>query len=144
MAFVGVNIYETRRYVSPNDPDRESPTVFELGVLTHDLRAELEKRTCNIEYNNLGKESGATARANVNMTDRNFMICKFGIRNIENFIDPRDNKPIRFDTTSVSIRGKNYPGVSDEILNMLGADLRLELAEEILKENTLGAAEIKN
>jgi hypothetical protein len=69
---------------------------------------------------------------------------KFGLKGLENFIDPQTKKPVVFDTISVSIGGKNYDAVSDPILALLGNELRSELSEEILKENSLTGEQKKN
>jgi len=143
MALTGINVFETRQYVSKKDPDKQNPTVFEIGVLTSDIRSYIENKVQSYEFARDGGNKGpATAR--LNLTLRNMLVCKFGIKKITNLIDPQTQKPVEFDTTSIPISGKNYNGVSDALLEMLGPDLRLELATEIMGENNLSEDEIKN
>ena len=72
------------------------------------------------------------------------MAVRFGLRGLENFLDPRTKEPVKFDTVSVSLNGKNYNGVSEPILAMLGKSLMDELADVILKENAISEEERKN
>ncbi len=143
MALIGVNIYETRKYISKLDKDVSNPTKFEIGILDPDIRAYIENKISSFEVSTQAG-SKAPARASMNLTERNLLVCKFGLKGIDNFIHPQTKKPVKLDVVSVSIHGKNYSGVSDEILKMLGNELRMELAEEILRENTLSGDEIKN
>ena len=79
-----------------------------------------------------------------NASKRNLMVVKFGLKGLENFIDPRDKKPIKFDTVSVPVNGKNYKAMTDEIVSMFPKALIDELAEAILSENALSEEEAKN
>jgi hypothetical protein len=138
----GINIYETKPYKSKLDPDKENASVFHIGSLDSYLRAHIEDQTTSFEFSS--KNPKDPAKANINASKRNLMAVRFGLRGLDNFLDPRDKKPVKFDTVSVAIIGKNYTAVSEEILSMLPKALIDELAEVILAENTLSEEEAKN
>lgn len=138
----GINIYETKPYHSKLDPDKNNPTIFHIGSLDSYLRAYIEDQTTSFEFSS--KNPKDPAKANINASKRNLLVVKFGLRGMDNFLDPRDKKPVKFDSVSVSVIGKNYMAVSEEILSMLPKALIDELAEAILAENTLSEEEAKN
>ena len=138
----GINIYESKPYRSKLDADTSNPTVFNLGLLDSHLRAFIEDQTTSFEFSS--KNPKDPAKANINASKRNLMVVKFGLKGLENFIDPRDKKPVKFDTASVPVNGKNYNVVTDEIVSMFPKALIDELADVILAENTLSEDERKN
>ena len=138
----GINIYESKPYKSKLETDAGNPTVFNLGLLDSHLRAFIEDQTTSFEFSS--KNPKDPAKANINASKRNIMVLKFGLKGLENFLDPRDKKPVKFDTVSVPVNGKNYNVVSDEIISMFPKVLIDELADVILSENTLGGDEAKN
>ena len=138
----GINIYESKPYKSKLDSDVGNPTVFNLGLLDSHLRAFIEDQTTSFEFSS--KNPKEPAKANINASKRNLMVVKFGLKGLENFLDPRDKKPVKFDTVSMPVNGKNYTVLSDEIISMFPKALIDELSEVILAENTLSENEIKN
>ncbi|MDD5736683.1 MAG: hypothetical protein PHH20_00135 [Candidatus Omnitrophica bacterium] len=138
----GINIYESKPYKSKLETDAGNPTIFNLGLLDSHLRAFIEDQTTSFEFSS--KNPKDPAKANINASKRNLMVLKFGLKGLENFLDPRDKKPVKFDTVSVPVNGKNYNVVSDEIISMFPKVLIDELADVILSENTLGGDEAKN
>ncbi|MBI4972896.1 MAG: hypothetical protein HZC16_03660 [Candidatus Omnitrophica bacterium] len=138
----GINIYETKPYKSKLDPDKDNPSVFHIGSLDSYLRAYIEDQTTSFEFSS--KNPKDPAKANINASKRNLLVVRFGLKGLDNFLDPRDKKPVKFDSVSVSLIGKNYTAVSEEILSMLPKALIDELAEVILAENTLSEEEAKN
>ena len=138
----GINIYESKPYKSKFDGDAGNPTVFNLGLLDSHLRAFIEDQTTSFEFSS--KNPKEPAKANINASKRNLLVVKFGLKGLENFLDPRDNKPVKFDTVSAPVNGKNYKAVTDEIISMFPKVLIDELADVILSENTLSENEIKN
>lgn len=138
----GINIYETKPYHSKLDPDKDNPTIFHIGSLDSYLRAYIEDQTTSFEFSS--KNPKDPAKANINASKRNLLVVRFGLKGLDNFLDPRDNKPVKFDTVSVAVIGKNYTAASEEILSMLPKALIDELAEVILAENTLSEEETKN
>jgi hypothetical protein len=123
----GINIYETKPYHSKLDPEKDNPTVFHIGLLDSYLRAYIDDQATSFEFSSKNKND--LARANVNASKHNLLAVRFGLK---------------FDTVSVSIIGKNYMAVSEEILAMLPKVLIDELAEVILSENTLSGEKAKN
>jgi hypothetical protein len=138
----GINIFESKPYVSKLDKDSGDPTVFQIGLLDSNLRAFIEDQTTSFEFSS--KNPKDAAKANINASKRNLMVVRFGVRGLENFIDPRDKKPVKFDTVSMPVNGRNYKALTDEITSMFPKALIDELAEVILAENTLSEEEAKN
>jgi len=138
----GINIFESKPYTSKLDADSGNPTVFQIGLLDSMLRAFIEDQTTSFEFSSRNPKE--PAKANINASKRNLLVVKFGLKGLENFIDPRDKKPIKFDTVSVPVNGKNYKAVTDEIVSMFPKALIDELAEAILAENALSEEEAKN
>ncbi|MDD5108295.1 MAG: hypothetical protein PHC29_02115 [Candidatus Omnitrophica bacterium] len=138
----GINIYETKPYHSKLDPDKDNPTIFHIGSLDSYLRAYIEDQTTSFEFSS--KNPKDPAKANINASKRNLLVVRFGLKGLDSFLDPRDKKPVKFDSVSVSIIGKNYTAASEEILSMFPKTLIDELAEVILAENILSEEEAKN
>ncbi len=138
----GINIYEAKPYKSKLDPDKDNSTIFHVGLLDSYLRAYIEDQTTSFEFSS--KNPKDPAKANINASKRNLLVVKFGLKGFDNFLDPRDKKPLKFDTVSTAINGKNYTAVTDEIISMLPKALIDELSEVILAENSLSEDEEKN
>ena len=138
----GINIYETRAYKSKLDPDKTNPTIFHIGMLDPFLRAYIEDEVTSLEVSS--KNPNDTAKANIYASKRNLLAARFGLKGIDNFLDPRTKKPVKFDAVSVTVNGKNYNAVTEEILAMLGKALIDELAEAVLKETSISEEERKN
>jgi hypothetical protein len=138
----GININETKPYVSKLDPDKNNPTTFQIGVLDPFIRSYIDDQSTNFELSS--KNPDDLARANVGLSRRNVLAVKFGLRGFENFADPQTKKPVSFDTVSVPVNKANYNAVTDVIIKMFSKALIDELAKVILDENELSAAETKN
>ena len=138
----GINIFESKPYTSKLDKDSANPTVFQIGLLDSNLRAFIEDQTTSFEFSS--KNPKEAAKANINASKRNLMVVRFGVKGLENFIDPRDGKAVKFDTVSLPVNGKSYRVVTDEIVSMFPKALIDELADVILADNTLSEDETKN
>ncbi len=138
----GININETKPYVSKFDPDKNNPTIFQIGVLDPFIRSHIDDQSTHFELSS--KNPDDMAKANVGLSRRNVLAVKFGLRGLENFMDPQTKKAVSFDTVSVSINKANYNAVTDVILKMFSKALIDELAKVILDENELSAGEAKN
>lgn len=138
----GINIHETRKYVSKRDPDKDNPTLFHVGVLDPFLRSWIEDKCTSIEFSSGGADD--PAKGNVLAKKRNILLVKYGVRDIENFLDPQTKAPVKVTIGNTSIGGKSYPALPDQVISLLGTPLIDELAEEILREQDLGETERKN
>lgn len=138
----GIDINATRKYVSKLDPDQNNPTVFHIGVLDPVLRAEVDDESSSYEMSSSNPNDKARVRLNWNR--RQITAIKFGLRGMDNFLDPQTNKPveIRFDT--INYAGKMRSALPDSIIAMFPSELRTELAEVILNESKLSGDERKN
>lgn len=138
----GININETKPYVSKLDPDKTNPTTFHIGVLDPFLRAYIDDQATAFEVSS--KNPNDAVNTNVALNKRNILAVKFGLRGLDNFMDPQTKKIVSFDTISTSVNRSNYPAVTDQIIRMFGKELIDELAEVILNSNKLTGEEAKN
>ncbi|MDD3087740.1 MAG: hypothetical protein PHP89_04165 [Candidatus Omnitrophica bacterium] len=138
----GIDVNSTRKYVSKMDPDKDNPTEFHIGLLDPVLRAEVDDESSTYEMSSTNPNDKARVRLNWNK--RQIMAIKFGLKGIDNFLDPQTNKPIelRFDT--INYAGKSRNVIPDRIIAMFPNELRQELAEVILNESKLSEDEQKN
>ncbi|MFA6216409.1 MAG: hypothetical protein WDL87_01985 [Candidatus Omnitrophota bacterium] len=137
-----VNINATKKYASKHDPSPENPTIFHIGLLDHNLNHYIDDQVTNFEIKS--KNSAEIAKASYNLSRRNYLAVKFGLKEVENMTDPETNKPIKFDTVSVPVGSKNYMAATDRQMSMFSKALVDELAEVILNENRLTEDETKN
>lgn len=140
MALTGVNFSETVRIVSKHDPDKENPTIFEIGVLDSEILAHIEDSSQKFIYTGDGKP----AEMNINSNKRNHAAFRFGVKNIINYLDPITKKPIKFDTVSVPIGNTNYMAISTRIMKIIHPSIINEIGAKILDGNQLTEPEQKN
>jgi hypothetical protein len=133
--FKAINVNEVFLYRSPNDPDKNNPTVFQLGVLDSFLNGHIEDITMVLEDN-------MSSRIDYNRRAR--LKVKFGLKSLENLIDPVTNAPIKIEFEDSYIGQEKYSGVADKVLNVIDLDLMFELANAIDKHNKLSETEAKN
>ncbi len=138
----GIDVTTTTKYVSKFDPDKDSPTVFHIGVLDPVLRAEIDDDSSSYEMSSTNPNDKAKVKLNWNK--RQITAIKFGLKNVENFLDPQTKKPIEFKCETIRYAGKMRDAVSDRIIAMFPSELRQELAEVILNESKLTGDEQKN
>lgn len=131
----GINVYETWWFVSEHDPDKDNPTKFELGCIDAIVNSYINDKTAS--YDSQGG-------LKINVAERNILMLKFGLKGLENFIDPRTKLPMKFETVSTPVRGKNYNTACDEIIKMLDENIINELVIEIQTKNSLSRDESKN
>ncbi len=140
--FTGVDISSTREYVSKHDPDKDNPTIFHIGVMDPVLRAEIDDESSLYEMSSSNPDEKANVRLNWNK--RQIKAIKFGLKGLDNFIDPQSGKPLKLSFDTVRYAGKMRESVSDRIIAMFPNQLRQELAEVILEESKLSEDETKN
>ena len=138
----GIDVTATRKYVSKFDPDKESPTVFYIGFLDPALRAEIDDDSSSYEMSSTNPNDKAKVKLNWNK--RQITAIKFGLKNVENFLDPQTKKAIEFKCETIRYAGKMRDCVPDRIIAMFPSELRAELAEVILDESKLSEEERKN
>jgi hypothetical protein len=138
----GIDVNATRKHVSKFDSDKDNPTVFHIGLLDPVLRAEVDDESSSYEMSSTNPNEKARVRLNWNK--RQIMAIKFGLKGIDNFMDPQTNKTVelRFDT--INYAGKSRNVIPDRIISMFPSELRQELAEVILNESKLSEDEQKN
>jgi len=138
----GIDINATRNYTSKLDQDKDNPTVFHIGVLDPALRAEIDDDSSSYEMSSTNPTDKAKVRLNWNK--RQIAAIKFGLKGLDNFLDPQVKKPIELKFESIRYAGKMRDAVPDRIIAMFPSELRQELAEVILDESRLSEGEQKN
>ncbi|MCK5057086.1 MAG: hypothetical protein KAT34_10550 [Candidatus Aminicenantes bacterium] len=138
----GVNIYETRDYVSKDDPDKEKPTIFKIGLLDSQMKSHILDKVSDFELSSDNPDDDT--KINYRTNERNLSLVKFGVKDIENLLDPQTAEPIKIKPDTVNRFGKSYEILPDRILNMLRLKIITELALEILKEVNITKEAEKN
>ncbi len=144
--YTGINMNENKKFVSKNDPDKDNPTVFHLGVLDSFVKAYIEDNS--ISFAKSSEDPNAEADVKMLFAKRNLLVVKFGLRKIENFCDLETGKPITIDSEKTSLTGmdgwKCFSMPDKDIAMLAKGGLISELASEILKLNSLSGEEAKN
>jgi len=138
----GIDINSTRQHVSKLDPDKDNPTVFHIGLLDPVLRAEVDDESSSYEMSSTNPNDKAKVRLNWNK--RQIMAIKFGLKGMDNFLDPQTRKPMELKFETIHYAGKMRDVVPDRIIAMFPNELRTELSEVILNESRLSEDEQKN
>jgi hypothetical protein len=138
----GIDINATRKLVSKLDPDTNNPTVFHIGVLDPVLRAEIDDESSSYEMSSTNPNDKAKVKLNWNK--RQITAIKFGLKGIDNFLDPQTNKPVEVKFETIQYAGKMRQALPDRIISMFPNELRQELSEAILNESKLTDDERKN
>ena len=138
----GIDINATRKYSSKLDPDKDNPTLFHIGVLDPALRAEIDDDSSSYEMSSSNPND--KAKVHLNWNKRQIAAIKFGLKGLDNFLDPQTKKPIELSFETIKYAGKMRDAVPDRIIAMFPSDLRQELAEVILNESRMSEDEQKN
>jgi hypothetical protein len=139
----GIDISATIEYVSKFETDKENPTVWELGILSHRLKAKLDDLITTFEMNPREPETGR-AKTTLNLKEQNINVLRFGIKGIRNLIHPQTGNPITYKPISKAIDGRNYSVCPDELIDMIPPNVTNELVTEILKLSKLTGEELGN
>jgi len=138
----GIDINSTRQHISKLDPDKDNPTVFHIGLLDPVLRAEVDDESSSYEMSSTNPNDKAKVRLNWNK--RQIMAIKFGLKGMDNFLDPQTRKPMELKFETIHYAGKMRDVVPDRIIAMFPNELRTELSEVILNESRLSEDDQKN
>ena len=138
----GIDINSTRQHISKLDQDKDNPTVFHVGLLDPVLRAEVDDESSSYEMSSTNPNDKAKVRLNWNK--RQIMAIKFGLKGMDNFLDPQTRKPMELKFETIHYAGKMRDVVPDRIIAMFPNELRTELSEVILNESRLSEGEQKN
>jgi hypothetical protein len=135
-----ININEVKPYISKSETDKDNPTVFHIGVLDSIIRAHIEDKTSGFEA--IPGKPEEEAQVKLDLAMRSILTVKFGVKRIDNLIDPETNQPMQFEPEIIMVAGKAYMGLPDKILSVI-SNIQ-ELANVILTRNGLSEAERKN
>lgn len=141
MSLTAIDLGETLDYTSQFDTDKESPTIFKIGVLDSLIMSKISDSLTVYEVDMENPDKNPATR--FNYSQRQIEVVRFGLKGWENFKD-KQGKDVQFRTKSLNYAGKNYEVVSDQSLSCLAFMLIQELAEVIFKQNRLSVEERKN
>ncbi len=141
MAITAVDVGKTRDYIAKNDPDRENPTVWKLGILDARIKSYLEDAATSFEFGAGGAEG--QAKTTLNLNAQAVEIVRFGLKGFSNFVDV-DGKEVKFDTIARAVGGKSYNVVAESVLSLIPYNTIKELAKDIQKDNEFSEQEEKN
>lgn len=139
--FKAVDVKAVKRYVSPKDPSAENPTVFIIGYIDPALRSFIDGKFLGIEIDEKNKSIN---KPPVNPTQYSILMFMYGLRGVENFMGPDGVTPLALTLENQSIAGVSYPCVPKDVIANFHMELIVELAEEIVKFQSLSVSEIKN
>ena len=143
MAVKGISIHETVDFVSKYDPDKENPTLWEIGILDSLTKSKIEDMSTVFEVDGSAPDS-AKAKTTLNLNDANIDTVRFGLKGFKNFPDPQTGKDIEFKRDIIVRFGKQHHVVSNEVLRVIPIEILNELAGEIAKRSKLSPKEEKN
>lgn len=120
----------------------ENATVFEIGVLTPDDEADIEDNFGSMSYNQpaSGKEDDVKAEWKTNGAKNVLKILNAGLKGVRNFFEKDGTTEIKLK----KIKQHNKWTIPDEFLMRLTKEWRTELANAIMKENTVTEEEEVN
>lgn len=132
MAIVGISRFETEKFFSERDKEKE--TEFTIGSLDVDMKARLSDKMYSIGIQGV---SGMGIGTNKNVVY--LEAVRYGLRGWNNFKDSK-GKPLEFKTKEWMVYGKPYTIVDDDSLQMLPSWLISELGRKILDRNEVDVA----
>jgi len=138
--FKAIDIKATKRYVSPNDPDQEKPTVFIIGAIDTCLRSYIDNKCTRISVD----KKSQNRDIHIDPMEYSRMVFKYGLKEVENFFAADGTTPLALEMGTTTISGTPYSCITDECIKNFHPDLIGEVAEEIIKYQGLSAEEIKN
>jgi len=133
-------LHDVREYVSKGDTG-ETKTVFLIGMLDAPLHAHVEDTVSSWSPSDgaSGEQGSISLRAN----RRNMELVRYGLKGWRNFFNP-DGTEIEPKFENVFIPGAgSRQALKTESLNLVKLYIP-ELAEEIIRQNTIGEADRKN
>lgn len=141
MAVHGLDLSKTMKYESMLDPKRgtKEATVFELRTLDSFITGRVQDRLTEYE----ASDEGDTATTKVNVQEAAIEMCRFGIAGWSNFPAP-DGKLIEFVEGQITLFGKVYPVVDNDVLRRVPGSLMVELQQKLRSLSTLTVGEVKN
>jgi len=135
-----ININEIKPYISKGETDKDNPTVYHIGVLDSIVKAYIEDKTSGFEV--VPGKADEEAQVRLDLAMRGILTVKFGVKKVDNLIDPETDKPVQYELESIMIAGKPYQALPDRVLAMM-SNIQ-ELANVVLTRNGLNEEERKN
>jgi hypothetical protein len=140
MAVLAFDSAQTRKYSLKRDTG-ENKTFFLLGGLNSKLSAYIHDHQTSFSVGAGG--SNGQADVSINISERDRLAVKFGLRGWENFKDSK-GKEVVFQRTKLGLNGlAPTDGLTDECLDSVKPYIA-ELATEILRDDVFTEADEKN
>ena len=135
-----ININEVKPFISKGETDKDHPTTYHIGVLDSFVKAYIEDKTSGFEA--VPGKPDEEAQIKLDLALRSILTVKFGVKKIDNLINPETDQPLAFEPEIISIAGKDYQVLPDSVVSVIPNIS--ELASVILTRNGLSGEERKN
>ncbi len=139
--YTGININSIVNYKDPGDSDPNNPTIFKIGALDSFIKTFIEDKTTEFDFDENDPNDNGKMRINIGM--RNLMKVKFGLKGLENFIDPATGAALQLQLQKFTISGLSYDVVPDSVLAILPKSVFIGLAGAIDRLGSLSQDEKK-
>lgn len=145
MAIVGITPGATKRFISKSD-DPNNPTVWIIGELDAYTMARLSDQFLDIgieQAEDGDPEKATSSLKNMRMFEWAIEVCRYGIKDWENFKDQSGND-IQFHSKTEFRNGVETSFLDPEILKRVPMNVLQEIATAIRDTNTVSEKEVKN
>ena len=133
---------ETKEVVLDQDPDSANPTVWILGTLDLRSRAFIQDETTAFQVSDSDRPKDK-ADVKLRLSQSKILTAQFGVRGWKNLKDPF-GQDILYEHDTLALDGKSYEVVAKSIIERFPYELVDQLAEAIMKLNSLTEQDRKN
>lgn len=141
MAIRGVNLSQTLKFVSANDPEKGTPgeTSFIFKKLDGFQGAYLGDSMVGFEQD---RKTGQQS-TKIHMGRVSFETIQLALQEAQNFLDPETNLPIEIRHVQKNIMGRTYLVVDDEIMRKIPPEIIQEAYQYLSDQSAVGLNEAK-
>ncbi len=133
---------ETKEVVLSHDPDQSNPTVWILGTLDLRSRAFIQDETTAFQVSDSDRPQ-EKADVKLRLSQSKILTVRFGVKGWRNLKDPV-GQDILYEHDTLALDGKSYEVVAKSIIERFPYELVDQLAEAIMKLNSLTEQDRKN
>ncbi len=141
MAIKALTLDNEWEFQSEHDPmkGKAGATVFMLGALDSRIFGKIRDMATRVHVD--PNRPDDEVESSIAQSEVWWHACLFGIRGWKNFKDGSGD--VKFKTTIRNVSGKSYTVVDEEILRLLPGEIVTEIAQEVMKGNTLEEEDAK-
>lgn len=133
---------ETKEVVLDKDPDSANPTVWTLGTLDLRSRAFIQDETTAFQVSDSDRPK-EKADVKLRLSQSRILTVRFGVKGWRNLKD-EFGQEIAYAADAFNLDGKSYDVVAKTLLERFPYELVEQLAEAVMKLNTLAEPDRKN